>query len=203
MVRVEALKKIVVPRDKALSYKRMAQSDSLTNSLIHRRVSPSCPQNSLESIYPIAWRWALARANWDAEIAREAVHNAFVAILEGRVKAHSPEFFRSFVLGVVERYIRREQRWQGLRRLLPWSAKTDLRQSEALSPEIQGDAMHAWRALRKLSVRQRSVAWLVLGCDLSIDEASQVLGMPLGTARTHFARAKQNLRASFVEPSHE
>lgn len=162
-----------------------------------------CTENSLETIYPIAWRWALARANWDTEIAREALQNAFVAILEGRVQARSPEFFRSFVLGVVERYVRRELRWRGLRRLLSWSAKSDLRQSEAASLEIQRDALQAWRLLKKLSPRQRSVAWLVLGCDLTIDEASKALGIPVGTARTHFARAKQHLRASFAETRQE
>ena len=68
---------------------------------------------------------------------------------------------------------------------------------------VLGDASRAWRALKQLSGRQRSVAWLVIGCDLSIEEASTVLGMRLGTARTHYARAKQSLRASFSEPGDE
>lgn len=49
------------------------------------------------------------------------------------------------------------------------------------------------RALAKLSPRQREVVDLVFFHEMSIEEASQVMGSSLGTARTHYDRAKKEL----------
>jgi RNA polymerase sigma-70 factor (ECF subfamily) len=49
-------------------------------------------------------------------------------------------------------------------------------------------------ALARLSARQREVLHLVFYQEMTIEEAAQVLHIPLGTARTHFQRGKRRLR---------
>jgi RNA polymerase sigma-70 factor (ECF subfamily) len=50
------------------------------------------------------------------------------------------------------------------------------------------------RALGTLPRRQREVLHLVFYQDLTIEECGQILGVSLGTARTHYERGKARLR---------
>jgi RNA polymerase sigma factor (sigma-70 family) len=46
-----------------------------------------------------------------------------------------------------------------------------------------------------LSQRQQEIIHLVFYQEMSVQEAAAVLGMPVGTARTHYERGKARLRA--------
>jgi RNA polymerase sigma factor (sigma-70 family) len=51
------------------------------------------------------------------------------------------------------------------------------------------------QALGRLAVRQREVLDLVFFHGLTIEEAAQVMGVALGTARVHYQRGKRRLLA--------
>ena len=55
------------------------------------------------------------------------------------------------------------------------------------------------RALSSLSRRQHEILHLVFYQDLTIDAAAQVLGISVGTARQHYERGKEKLRALLAD----
>jgi len=50
------------------------------------------------------------------------------------------------------------------------------------------------QALEQLSTEQRAAVMLCLGCGLSHAEASEALGMPLGTVKSHVQRGRSRLQ---------
>jgi RNA polymerase sigma factor (sigma-70 family) len=50
------------------------------------------------------------------------------------------------------------------------------------------------QALAQLPADQRAAVMLCLGCGLSHGEAAEVLGMPLGTVKSHVLRGRDRLR---------
>ena len=56
-------------------------------------------------------------------------------------------------------------------------------------------------ALAALSKRQQQVIHLVFYQELTVQEAADVLGIPVGTARTHYERAKVRLRSALSRES--
>ena len=51
-----------------------------------------------------------------------------------------------------------------------------------------------WRAVMSLPARQRDIVELVFCRELSVEEASTVMGVTVGTGRVHYDRAKKALR---------
>jgi len=157
-------------------------------------------ERQLEEHHEAAFGWALSCCGWDRATAQDVLQTAYLKVLQGRAKFAGRSSFRTFLFGVIRRTAAEHRRAGMLRRVLPLSrldGRPEGRSSEidpAMAVERSEEAARLVAALRALPGRQREVLHLVFYQDLSIAEAAEVIGVSLGTARTHYERGKQRLR---------
>ncbi len=168
-------------------------------------MSPEALKRELECLHPAAFGWALACCAGDRTAAEDALQTSYLKILDGRARFDGRASFRTWVFAVVRRSAAEEWRRAALRRLLALRALRALDGAAATGTD-PGGALVRSETTRQLMValallprRQREVLHLVFYQDLTIAEAAEVLGVSLGTARTHYERGKAALRQRLEE----
>jgi len=143
-------------------------------------------------------RGFLRKSGWvDADdIAQEAFVAAWTSL--GRLRAD--DGFRAWLYGIAwrkaldnrraaSRSARRDEDWRGQEAL------------EAASEVAREDRMALQAALDTLPEDQRACVTLCLGQGWSHPEASEALGLPLGTVKSHVTRGRERLLAVLGDPS--
>lgn len=156
----------------------------------------------LERCHPDGFAWAVRCCGGNRSDAEDVLHQAYVKVLDGRARFEGRSSFKTWLFGVI-RFTAREQSrawWSQALRLGGWLRE---RSDDSLDPAqaAAADDTHGRlrEALNRLSKRQAEVLHLVFYQDLTIQEAATVLGMPVGTARTHYERGKTRLRTLLAE----
>ncbi len=167
----------------------MRDSDALENN-------PYISRSALEAIHGQLFGWALSRCDYDRTAAEDLMQQAYVELLSGNARFDNKSSLKTFVFGVVQnlarsRFRRLATRLRLVRQYLPEQEVTTDREPVA-------DA-GVWRAVRALPARQRDIIELVFCRELTVDEASRVMGVSKGTGRVHYDRAKKALRARLVD----
>jgi RNA polymerase sigma factor (sigma-70 family) len=151
----------------------------------------------LERCHSSAWEWALHCCDRDYDTAADTLQHAYLMVLDGRARFGGESAFRTWLFGVIRRTASSERRKAWWRRVLlarhPEDAPAPSPIESATAVEHGDDVRRLETALRHLSPKQRTVLELVFYHDLSVAEAAEVMGTPVGTARTHYARGKQRL----------
>lgn len=127
-----------------------------------------------------------ARPDDADDMAQEAFLTAWANLHRLREDAQ----FRTFVCGIAYRKALNDRRSQGrsLRRDSAWS---DLQPQSASSTVDKRVAVEA--ALQTLPVEQRAAVSLCVAGDYSHSEAAEILGLPLGTVKSHILKGRQKL----------
>lgn len=152
-----------------------------------RRVSG----RELSELHAEAYRWALHLTDYNPTEAEELVQTAYLRVLEGAARFRGEAALKTWLFGVIRNVARESRRKRYREVTLDDDYQANMVGSEDV--EDHSEAARIQLALQELPERQREVATLVFFRDLSIAEAAEVLGLTIGTARTHYERAKQNL----------
>lgn len=122
------------------------------------------------------------------------MQDVYAKVLSGRAVFREQSTFKTWLFGVIRFTAMEHRRWR-------WMRKREVLVEEppdvpASAPLVDRETAEALaRALAQVSDRQREVLHLVFYEGLSIEEASGVMGVALGTARVHYERGKASLLA--------
>lgn len=155
-------------------------------------------RGELERLHPSSFGWALWCCDHRREEAEDVLQTAYLKVLEGRAAFDGDSSLRTWFFAVILRTAREHHRRRWVRDTILGRWFSPQPPAPRLDPETLASGNESSSALRKalaaLPARQRQVLHLVFYQDLTIDEASGILGISLGTARTHFERGKAQLR---------
>jgi RNA polymerase sigma-70 factor (ECF subfamily) len=161
--------------------------------------APADLRAALERHHAECVGWAMACCGFDRNEASDVLQDSYLKVLDGRAVFRGESAFRTWLFGVVRRTASEHRRSLGKLLTVSWRAdRHDPPTAEpdaAVAMDAQEAAGRLRGALRVLPRRQREVLHLVFQQELTVEAAAAVMGVSVGSARTHYARGKARLRA--------
>ena len=165
----------------------MKDDDALANN-------PHVSPQALEAIHSQLFGWALTRCGFDRSAAEDLMQEAYVAVLSGAARFDNKSALKTFLFGVVQNLARSRFRQIAIRMRLMTSYAADAEDADTSGSEADDrESRQVWKAVESLPARQRDVTELVFCREMTIEEASAVMGVSVGTGRVHYDRAKKAL----------
>ena len=153
----------------------------------------------LEQHHESGYGWALHCCGHRAVEAEEVLQTTYLKILDGRARYDGRAAFRTWLFAVIRHTAADERRRRWLH--MTWLARYVRMQprqpcQEPMAVNLQrSEQQTAFReALALLPKRQQEVLHLVFYQDLTVQQAAQVMGVTVGSARQHYERGKKRLR---------
>lgn len=161
----------------------------------------------LEQLHASSFGWALACCRRDHSDAEEVLQIAYLKVLEGKARFNGSASFKTWLFAVIRKTALDQRRKHFLRSLVMLRAAEDLSAGNRVEPPDESAYRSQMQAvfrsaLARLPNRQREALQLVFYHDLSLQEAAVVMGVSIGSARTHYDRGKKRLR-ELLEESEE
>ncbi|HXU09906.1 MAG TPA: RNA polymerase sigma factor, partial [Blastocatellia bacterium] len=149
----------------------------------------------LEQLHASSFGWALACCRRDHSDAEEVLQIAYLKVLEGKARFNGSASFKTWLFAVIRKTALDQRRKHFLRSLMILRAE----EQRTAGSRVERPDESAYRsemqavfrsALARLPNRQREALQLVFYHDLSVQEAAVVMGVSIGSARTHYDRGK-------------
>jgi RNA polymerase sigma-70 factor (ECF subfamily) len=147
-------------------------------------------ERELALLHPQCFGWALACCRRDRDEAADVLQEVYFKVLSGRARWDERAALKTWLFGVIRLTAHEQRRWRFFRgREVPTAEPVETPASSG--PRVDRQTAEAiGRALARVSERQREVLHLVFYEELTIAEASGVMGVSVGTARLHYERGK-------------
>ena len=163
----------------------MRDGDALENN-------PRVTRSALEGIHGQVFGWALSRCGFDTAAAEDLVQQAYLELLTGRARFDERSTLKTFVFGIVQNLARGRYRRKARHLKLITEHAAESAASTNLDEPAETNSL--WQAVAALPARQRDIVELVFLREMTIEQASTVMGVTVGTGRVHYDRAKKALR---------
>ena len=152
-------------------------------------------KTELEKLHPASFGWALSCCRRNPAEAEEVLQTVYLKILQGKAVYRGESKLQTWLFAVIRKTALSEHRKQWLRSLVSVPSRST---ATELVSELERSEMQRrfQEALSRLPARQRETLHLVFYQDLSLSEAAEVMNISLGSARRHYERGKERLRAT-------
>lgn len=152
----------------------------------------------LEQLHEMSYGWALNCCSSNPSDAEDILQTVYKKILEGRARYDGRAALKTWLFAVIRNTAVEERRRSWLRGLrLDGYAKErqhDFQPAERGAGLENEERLAAFRgAIERLPRRQAEILHLVFYQDLTVEAAAGVMGVSVGSARTHYDRGKQRL----------
>jgi RNA polymerase sigma factor (sigma-70 family) len=167
-------------------------------------LSGAALHEELAALHPACYGWALACCRWNRSEAEDVLHTAYLKVLDGAAAFDGRSSFRTWLFAVIRRTASEQRRRQWLADRLPGRWMIGYPEPD-VAPDTErivadGETVARLRAaLLQLSTRQRELMQLVFYLETSVEDAAAILGISVGSARTHYHRGKTRLRELLSE----
>jgi RNA polymerase sigma factor (sigma-70 family) len=153
----------------------------------------------LEEHHRPSFGWALSCCRRDPVEAEEVLQTVYVKVLEGKARFDGRAAFKTWLFAVIRMTAadRRRKHLLHALRTLKFAASVEpvARREHPEDAVCRLETNETFRrALAALPKRQGEALQLVFYHDMSIEEAAAVMGVSLGSARTHYERGKKRMR---------
>jgi RNA polymerase sigma-70 factor (ECF subfamily) len=169
-------------------------------------VLPDDLESQVMALHSGSFSWALRCCGGDRSEAEDVLQSTYVKILEGRARYGGAASLKTWLYAVIRRTAADRQRRRARReRILGWLGKTPAGPGPTPEGALESrrERERLERARRELTPRQRELIDLVFDHELTVSESAAVLGISVGSARTHYDRAKKQLRITLGEDRDE
>jgi RNA polymerase sigma factor (sigma-70 family) len=163
-------------------------------------------RRQLSDLHADSFGWALSCCAGNRQEAEDVLQTAYVKVLSGKARFAGRSSFKTWLFSVIRLTAADRRRRQALRGGLLkrwWTSGPEESGTGPADPEREIDDRRFGARLRdalaRLPQRQQEVLHLVFYHDHSVAEAAEVMGVSVGSARTHYHRGKQGLRALVEE----
>jgi RNA polymerase sigma factor (sigma-70 family) len=160
-------------------------------------------RQALEQHHREAYGWARACCSRHPADADVVLQTAYLKILEGKARYGGASSFRTWLFAVIRNTAsdHRRREWVNWLRLNRHAEKAPSPAAYRFEDEVYRSEIQSLflRALQSLPRRQQETLQLVFYHDLSLAEAAEVMGISIGSARTHYERGKKQLRRLMAE----
>jgi RNA polymerase sigma factor (sigma-70 family) len=134
-----------------------------------------------------AYLWARQCCGFDGELAKDVIQQVYLKILEGKARLKHESNCKTWLFSIIRftaiDELRKKGRWEQLEQ----GSEIVWEESEPMEDNYEA-------LVRRLPKMQQEVLLMVFYHDLTLDEASRVMGLHIGTVRTHYDRGKKRLK---------
>lgn len=157
-------------------------------------------RNLLADLHSASFAWAMSCCR-DRELAEDVLQSVYVKVLGTQAAHDGRSTFRTWLFAVIRNAAldHRRKRWWARVVRLEFASLAELPESgtnAGVASDEEDELRMIRAAMTGLPWRQQEVAHLVFYEELTVAEAAEVMSVSVGTARRHYARAKDSLRVT-------
>ncbi|MCH7397322.1 RNA polymerase sigma factor [Belliella sp. DSM 107340] len=142
-----------------------------------------------------AYFWSRQCCNFDDDLAKDVLQQVYLKIWEEKAKFNAEAKVKTWLFSVI-RFTALE--WQKKnKKTVPLNADFDL-----VEPEKIPEATSHEELILMLPDRQKEILLLVFYHQMTLEKASEIMEIGLGTARTHYDRGKKKLKELILKKQH-